>query len=145
MGYGEPVSIDIWHERYQWLRGIEEKAQNPLGSYLVSSQAAFISYDLEIAFCAGAWVSVIILAHAVIDATIRDTEVSDYRSNSKTIFGGDPDLEWLRDRRNSLVHVRKDYDPSDFDAIDDHHMSLENDARRAMILIFRTFYANPGN
>jgi len=143
MSYGEPVSTDVWRERYQWLRTVEEQTQNPLGSYLVSSQAAFVSYDLEIAFCAGAWVSVIILAHAVIDATIRDIESGDYRSSSKTIFDGDLDLEWLRKRRNSLVHVREDYDPSDFDAIDGYHMSLENDARRAMVLVFRTFYANP--
>ena len=143
MSYGEPVSTDVWRERYEWLRTVEEQTQNPLGSYLMSSQAAFVSYDLEIAFCAGAWVSVIILAHAVIDATIRDTESGDYRSSSKTIFDGDPDLEWLRKRRNSLVHVREDYDPSDFDAIDGYHMSLENDARRAMVLVFRTFYANP--
>jgi len=87
---------------------------------------------------------VIILAHAVIDGTIRDTESGDYRSSSKTIFDGDPDLEWLRKRRNSLVHVREDYDPSEFDAMDGYPMSLEDDARRAMILVFRTFYANPG-
>jgi hypothetical protein len=144
MSYGEPVSIDIWHGRYQWLRGVEEKAQHPLGSYLVSSQAAFVSYDLEIAFCAGAWVSVIILAHAVIDATIRDTESGDYRSSSKTIFDGDPDLEWLRKRRNSLVHVQENHNPSNFDEMDRYHASLEDDARRAMTLVFRTFFANPG-
>jgi hypothetical protein len=144
MSYGEPVSKNVWHERYRWLRAVEEKIQHPLGSYLVSSQGLFISYDLEIAFCAGAWVSAIILAHAVIDATIRDTELGDYESNSKKIFGGDPDLEWLRKRRNSLVHAREDYDPSNFDEMDGYHASLEDDARRAVTLVFRTIFANPG-
>jgi hypothetical protein len=144
MSWGDPVPVETWQERYEWLRAAEQRAQHPMASYLVSSQGVFISYDLDIAFCAGAWVSVVILAHAAIDATIRDTELGDYRSNSKVIFADEPDLEWLRKRRNSLVHVREGYDPSDLDTIDDYHATLEADARRAMELVFRTFYANPG-
>lgn len=144
MSSHEPPVPELWLDRYEWLRATEERAQHTLGSYLLSSQGAFVSYDLEIAFCAGAWVSVIILAHAAIDATIRDTESGDYRANSKVVFAGDPDLEWLRKRRNSLVHVREDYDPSDFDTMDGFHATLEEDARRAINLVFRTIFANPG-
>lgn len=144
MSSPEPPDSKLWLARYEWLRAAEEGAQHPLGSYLLSSQGTFISYDLEIAFCAGAWVSVIILAHAAIDATIRDTESGDYRSNSKTVFGGDADLEWLRRRRNSLVHVREKYDSSDFDMMDSFHATLEEDARRAMNLVFRAIFSNPG-
>lgn len=145
MSSPEPPNPELWLTRYEWLRVAQESAQHPLGTYLVSSQGLFVTFDLEIAFCAGAWVSVIILAHAAIDATIRDTELLDYDSNSKTVFGGDTDLEWLRKRRNSLVHVRKDYDSSDFDMMDNYHATLEEDARRAMNLVFRTIFANPGS
>jgi hypothetical protein len=149
MAFDEYVSEKTWSDRYNWLRGIEEAAVHPSASYLLSSQGTFITYDLEIAFCAGAWVSVIVLAHAAIDATLRDTETGNYKSNSKVTFGGNPELEWLRKKRNALVHVS---DPnyngfiqaSDLHNIDLYHSSLEEDAKRAMKLVFRTIYDNPG-
>jgi len=144
MSYGEPVPKEVWDERYAWIRTLEESEQHALASYLLSSHGIFITYDLEIAFCAGAWVSVIVLAHAAIDATLRDTELGDYTSNSKMVFGDNPELEWLRKRRNSLVHVREGYDPSDLDNIDSYHDTLEDDARRAMKLVYRTIFADPG-
>ena len=108
-----------------------------------------MSYDIELAFCAGAWISVIVISHAAIDAIIRDTELKDYESNSKKIFAGDVDLEWLRKLRNRLVHVSNpDNHPefvgaieSDVSGVQD---SFEADAKRAVALLFRTMYANPG-
>ncbi|MGA2555564.1 MAG: hypothetical protein ABSG04_04745 [Verrucomicrobiota bacterium] len=144
MSYGDPVPKEVWDERYAWIRTLEESERHALASYVLSSQGVFIAYDLEIAFCAGAWVSVIVLAHAVIDATLRDTELGDYASNSKKVFGGNAELEWLRKFRNSLVHVREGYDPSDLDKLDSYHAMLEDDARRAMKLVYRTIFANPG-
>jgi hypothetical protein len=140
----EPPPDDLWIGRYEWLRAIEARIAHPQGSYLLSSQGAFVSFDLEIAFCAGAWVSVIILSHAAIDATIRDTESLDYRANSKILFAGDPDLEWLRKRRNSLVHVREDYDTKQFDMMESYHPKFEADARRAIELVFRIIFGSPG-
>ncbi len=108
-----------------------------------------MSYDVEIAFCAGAWISVIVLAHAAIDATIRDTELGDYKSNSKSIFGADDDLQWLRVLRNRLVHVA---DPDKETVFSDKELgdvatfqeSLEKDAKHAITLLYRVIYANPG-
>lgn len=139
-----PPTSKVWEQRYNWLRQLEDKHQHPLASYLLSSHGTFVSFDLEIAFCAGAWVSVFVLAHAAIDATIRDTEALDYRSNSKKVFGGDSELEWLRKTRNSLVHVRENEDTADYDSMDEFHDSLEESARRAMVLVYRAIYANPG-
>ena len=87
--------------------------------------------------------SVIILCHAAIDATIRDTETGDYASNSKKLFGGDIDLEWLRKIRNRLVHVSPESNPKlgDFDV---YQESLETDAMRAVQLLFCIIYASPG-
>lgn len=137
------VPGDIWQSRADWLARVEEKAGNPDASYLVSEQATLLTYDLHRAFCAGAWVSVLVLCHAAIDATIRDTETGDYVSNSKKLFGGDADLEWLRKKRNRLVHVSE----LGGDAVGDfdiYHDALESDARRAIVLLFRTIYASPG-
>ncbi len=149
MAYSDHVSETLWNERYSLLRKIEETEYHPIGSYLLSPQGTLITYDIETAFCAGAWVSVIILAHAAIDATIRDTELGDYRSNSKVIFNEDPELEWLRKTRNALVHVscegKSTFLPEgEMDNMAEYHHSLENSATRAIKLVFKTIYASPG-
>ena len=147
--FGDPITDDVWQARSTWLERIEESSRHPDASYLISPHGTLITCDIQNAFCAGAWVSVIVLAHAAIDATIRDTETGDYSSGSKKLFAGDADLEWLRQIRNSLVHVREDsadgpiphLDIGDFDV---YHDTLESSARRSVELLFRTIYASPG-
>jgi hypothetical protein len=99
------VPEKIWQDRLNWLETLEQKHNHSSASYLVSEHGILLTYDVHKSFCAGAWVSVIVLCHAGIDATIRDTETGDYTSNSKKLFGADKDLEWLRKKRNQLVHV----------------------------------------
>jgi DNA-directed RNA polymerase specialized sigma24 family protein len=102
---------------------------------------------MDLVFCAGAWAAVIIIAHAVIDAWLRDTETGDYNSSSHQLFGDDEDLQWLRKKRNQLVHVReeqKTIDEAELHRIEENYESLEPDARRAICLVFRVMYANPG-
>lgn len=137
------ISNDLWQERADWLAEIEKGSSHPLASYLVSEKATLLAYDVHLSYCAGAWVSVLVLCHAAIDATIRDTETGDYKSNSKRVFSGDPDLEWLRLKRNRLVHVSEN-EPDDLGDFDVYHESLEADAQRAIRLLFRTIYASPG-
>jgi hypothetical protein len=149
MAYSTCVNETVWSDRYDWLRETEEREAGVWGSILISPQGTLLSYDLEIAFCAGAWVSVIVLAHAAIDATIRDTELGDYGSNSKKIFGNDHDLQWLRIIRNRLVHVSAPdrevvLSEEILDDVAAFQESLEPDARRAISLVFRSIYANPG-
>jgi hypothetical protein len=149
MAYADHVNEIVWNDRYDWLRKTEESEAGVWGSILLSPQGTLLIYDLEIAFCAGAWVSVIVLAHAAIDATIRDTELGDYDGNSKRICGNDSDLQWLRVLRNRLVHVSH---PDRKSALSEEVLndvaafqeSLEVDARRATTLVFRSIYANPG-
>lgn len=147
MPFLDPITEDLWQSRLRWIENVEQRYHHPDASYFVSSQGTLLAYDVEKAFCAGAWVSVIVMSHAAIDATIRDTELGDYGSNSKTIFGGDEDLEWLRKRRNRLVHVSESPNSipqADLDDFDVFHDSLEQDANRAVELLFRTIYASPG-
>jgi len=136
-----------WHEREQWLIELEKTIQHPQASYLLSAQGTFLSRDMDIAFCSGAWAAVIILAHAVIDATLRDTEFGDYKSSFYKLFGDNEELQWLRKVRNSLVHVRENQttiEEAELHRIEENYESLEADARRAVRLAFQVLYANPG-
>lgn len=68
-------------------------------------------------------------------------ETGDYASNARKLFGGDGDLEWLRKKRNRLVHVSEQGGESvgDFDI---YQEALEADARRAIVLLFRMIYTS---
>jgi len=147
--FEEYIPEAIWRERADWFSTVEENARHPLASYLLSSQGTLITCDILHAFCAGAWISVIVLAHAAIDATIRDTETGDYSASPKKAFGGDPDLEWLRLLRNRIVHVspgaeKQPIPDMDIGDLDTYHDALEPCAHRAIELLFRTIYASPG-
>jgi len=149
MAYADHVDENVWDERYNWLRKTEETEAGVWGSVDLSSHGVLLAYDIEIAFCAGAWLSVIVLAHAAIDATIRDTQSGDYGSSSLEIFGEDEKLQWLRRLRNQLVHVSSPDSPkalseeaeSDVAA---YQKSLEPHARQAVTLMFRIIYASKG-
>jgi len=147
MAYAEIPDAETWRSRERWLQETEESFQDPRASYLLSAQGTFLSRDMDLAFCSGAWVAVIIIAHAVIDAWLRDTVEGDYKSNSYQLFGDDHDLQWLRKKRNLLVHVQEDQttiDEAELHKIEENYESLEPDARRAVGMVFRVMYANPG-
>ena len=107
MDHLELPSVELWESRRTWFEQVEESTRRD-GSYLVSEQACALSVEVQACFCAGAWLGVIVLAAAAVDAALRDTEVVDFNGNSKDLIdqaGADPRLHKLRKRRNALVHV----------------------------------------
>jgi hypothetical protein len=51
---------DIWSKRRQWLDDELEKTQTGL-VYLVSDHSTALFMDMQIAFCSGAWISIVIM------------------------------------------------------------------------------------
>jgi len=138
-------SPSIWEERRRWFEGIEEGACGE-GSYLVSEQACALTAEVQAVFCAGAWLAVIVLAMAVVDSALRETEVPGYGGGTKGLIDAacaNADLHRLRQRRNALVHV----DPTNPAlTVDDQWMNrdrLEQEAREAVRLMFEAFYIGP--
>jgi hypothetical protein len=113
---------------------------------LLSTHGLLLQYDVQRAFCAGAWLSVIVLAQATIEAAIRDIGTQDYKTYPKPLFKDDAALQRLRELRNEIVHPLPPGSPStvwsvpngDFAAC---HASLEQDAKLAVQLMFRSIYA----
>ena len=114
---------------------------------MLSTQGLLLLRDIELSFCAGAWLSVIVLSYAVVDATLRDIETGDYKSKAADLYGENEDLDWLRRLRNELVHVLPPgspslvwkHSPNDLVAC---HAALEADACRAVTLAYKAIYAN---
>lgn len=139
--YTNPPSTEIWNRRLDWLEQINEEVQHPLASYYIPEQACALSMDVYSAFCAGAWISVIILAHAVADASLRGDDI---RSTSAIIFGDDSDLTWLRKLRNSFVHAKNEAPQVTVDDMWLKQDELEANAKRAVKIMFRAIYSDIG-
>jgi len=100
-------------EREAWLCQAEELARRPFVLLHLSSHGLLLQVDVRRAFLAGAWASVIVMAQAVIEATMRDLDFKDYDSKAKDLFFGQEDLERLRTLRNQLLHPSQPGTPSD--------------------------------
>lgn len=145
MNHLEHPSLSLWEERRRWFEKVEEEARGE-GNYLVSEQACALIAEAQSVFCAGAWVAFILLAASIIDAQLRETELPSWKGNTKDLLHrlvDNQELDWLRLRRNALVHVNPHHPAI---TIDDQWFNgdkLELDARKALKLVFETFYFNP--
>ncbi len=87
-----------WDERRLWLAA-EEQRYAARGAAALSEQATALTVELQRCYCAGAWVAVVILAGAVVDA--------------QALYGGFPaddlaeERSWLRGLRNRLMHENR--------------------------------------
>lgn len=97
---------EIWTKRRQWLDNELEKAETGL-VYAVSDHSTALFMDMQIAFCSGAWISVVILSVSVIDSHLRETEAMDTSIGTakllKEYYEGE-EIDWLRHLRNKYVH-----------------------------------------
>jgi len=136
---------EVWEERRMWFEDVLERAQGE-GNYLVSEQACALTADVQSAFCAGAWIAVIVLSMAVVDSALRETEVPGFRGNTKKLLddaGANPRLQAMRKRRNALVHVNPDNPAITVDQQWMERSDLEGEAREAVELMFEAFFIGP--
>lgn len=136
----------IYQERMNWLDKANTKAKGEkYSAYMISPLSYLLLVDIELAFCAGAWTAVIMLSDSAIECTLRQIHTNDYASKSSVLFRDDPDLQWLRNLRNDLVHIGKPGSKSlvwkigggDIAA---NHAALEEDAKKAIPLVYGMIY-----
>jgi len=146
MEHLEHPPLKVWETRRAWFERVDDESRGE-GSYVVSEQASAISADVQCAYCAGAWVAVICLSMAVVDATLREVEVPGFTGNTKQLLieaRADPRIQHLRLRRNALMHVR----PADPALTVERQWAdrdeLEKEARIAVELMFSVIYLSPG-
>jgi hypothetical protein len=135
----------IWDERRNWFEAQEAEFRGG-GSYIVSEQACALIVETQSVFCAGAWIAVVILAIAVIDAQLRETEVPGFEGSTFQLLdeaGANPATQYLRKRRNELVHLSPENPAITVDQQWGNRVDLEADAREAVILMFQAFYTRP--
>jgi hypothetical protein len=102
--------------------------------------------DIERAFIGGAWASVIILAQAVIEATMRDLITGDYGITAAELFEGNPRLVRIRNLRNDLLHAAPPGSPSRVWSVANadiaaNHEALEVEAKHAFEYMLYVIYS----
>lgn len=128
----------LWTERQAWFQRRLDDSRSETQAAL-GEQAEALLIDLQLAFCAGAWVAVVILSQTVLDADLADRAAARERGGDGLVlndirFGRD--YVWLRNRRNDLVHEEGRAALTLRDQIQDRQR-LESEARRAVELLFK--------
>lgn len=60
---------EIWQKRRNWIDSELEKAEAGF-SYLVSDHSTALFMDMQIAYCSGAWLSVVIMSVSVMAISV---------------------------------------------------------------------------
>lgn len=131
-------------ERRRWLDRAHSQIRAEYSAIRLSSHALLL-IDIERAFCAGAWLAVVTLSHASVEATLRQILYEDYDSSAVELFGKVEDLHWLRAIRNEILHASEPGTPSKIwkhssDDLPACHAALEPEAKRAVELAYRALY-----
>ena len=137
---------EIWTQRMDWIAKEIEDAEIGL-VYSVSDQATALFMDMQLAYCAGAWLSVIITSISVIDAHLRETEAMDETIGTARLlneyYEGD-DINWLRQLRNRYVHLNPDKPAFEMNAWFDNQDQFQQNATKAIKMTIKALFQNPG-
>lgn len=118
--------VPTWEERRNWFEcqfDIERRG----GGYVIGEHATALLVDVQAAFCAGAFITTVILACTIVDSHLREVELDYAFDGGLQVAFKHSDhtsgLEWLRLQRNALVHFKSSKGPAV--TMDDHWISRE--------------------
>ena len=139
----EHPSKELWLQRDEWLDKLIEESE--VGSYMVSDQSTALFMDMRVAYCAGAWLSVVVISVSIIDAHLRETEAMDNKIGTAKLFNEyyaceNADINWLRLLRNKYVHLNIDEPALTIDKWYDSQKELEDNATRAIKICIKAFF-----
>src|SRR5690606_19432235 len=123
----------LWQSRADWFWRVHDINAGPYPLDL-GPRASLLLAELETVFCAGAWASVVIVAWALVEAEQRKA------ARALAVRGEqerpEPDVDWLREQRNALIHVGAD-DPDQVP----EEAELEKLAQGAVRVAFKTLFS----
>jgi hypothetical protein len=121
-----PPADDLWRSRNDWFWRAHDINAGPQPLDLEPHSAALMA-ELELLFCVGAWASVVIVGWAIVEGVQRRSAREDEAP---------PDVDWLREKRNSLVHVAGSGQGELYD-----ERAMEGLAQGAVRVVFKTLFA----
>lgn len=138
------IDIEIWQQRQVWID--EELEQAERGGHIISEYVLALFMDMSLAYCAGAWVSVIIMSVTIMDAHFREETLDNNTRMAKLLRdnyeGGN--IDWLRKLRNKYVH--HNIDNQIINAENCYCLQgkeIEQDAITAIKMVIKALFQNP--
>jgi hypothetical protein len=135
-----------WLRRQTWFEKQIEDAMHPAAGYIIGEHANGWLVDLQCVFCAGAWSSALVVAFTIIDAHLREAEMVDIEhlgaKQVLAVAGLDGEYEWLRKKRNRLLHFRGRPELT-VEKQWDSRARHEREARRAVKLAVQVLFQSP--
>jgi hypothetical protein len=129
-----PPDPTLWQSRAQWFWQAHDINAGPRALDL-DARAGVLLAELEALFCVGAWASVVIVAWALVEAEQRALALAMARRGEEP--RPEPEVDWLREQRNALVHVASDHAPDDMP----DEEALEQMAQGAVRVAFKSLFA----
>jgi hypothetical protein len=129
-----------WELRRAWFE--DEVEQRIRGGHILDEQATALLADAQAAFCAGAWVAVVIVATSVIEAQLQ-SDAGRAPERFVVLEKGDerePQLAALRRLRNRLVHAKPGAPTITVEMQWAERSRLEEEARAACVLMFEVLF-----
>ena len=147
MDHLEPPQRHVWESRRDWFEAIFDVDRRG-GGYILGEQATGLLVDLQSIYCAGAFISVIMISCTIIDCHLREAELEpgfDGGVQAAFLYSDhNAELDWLRKRRNQLVHYKPNR-PLPI-SVEDQWIDRKNhemDAKRAIELVANVLFENP--
>lgn len=132
MEHLDPPDPLVWDERRLWFEERQQAHARAGTRGRLSEQATALLLDLQAAFCAGAWATVVILAGAIVE---MQAEASKQRRAADA-----RELAWLRGLRNSLLHEDRGKPVLTVEDQWTGRSQWERHARRAIEVVFSVSY-----
>ena len=133
------VSQRNFATRKQWLQNVLDEAVDKENSKLsdmnLNSRAAALMLEAMRVFCAGNWISTMIVSQATIDAALWDKD--GFQGINTNKLKTDAEYVWLRNRRNTILHSIPGATPVTLHDFNLDNESLEKDAKQALLLTIR--------
>ncbi|MDR2927402.1 MAG: hypothetical protein LBV41_04270 [Cytophagaceae bacterium] len=138
------VDIDVWQQRQVWID--EELEQAEKGGHIISEYVLALFMDMSLAYCAGAWVSVIVMSVTIMDAHFREETMDNNTRTAKLLrdnYEGE-NIDWLRELRNKYVHHNIDNPVIDTeDCFCLQSKKTEREATTAIRMVIKALFQNP--
>ncbi|MCD8032037.1 MAG: hypothetical protein LUF85_14765 [Bacteroides sp.] len=141
----DTVLLTRWKQREAWINKELEEAET--GVHDCCDHVITLFFDMQIAYCAGAWISVIVMSVSVIDAHLRDVEAMNAKIGTAKLLNDyykGEDINWLRKLRNSYVHFEDNKSVFGMNAHFEKQEELEKNATKAMEMTIKALFQNPG-
>lgn len=131
-----PPTSDEWTARRDVITGLSLKLYNLKELRDLPERFDVFERELERCYCSGAYFACIALAQSIVETLQHKKSGGDKLAMDSFLEYCQEDIDWLRGRRNDLLHAGR---PSNEITLNDYagnHETLEGDARSAVSIVY---------